>query len=93
MAFFNLYNTKIKAVAATVPDDVEYTTDYNELFGEKTSIFRTQRLISTVFFYIFVYLEDGKIIEIGSHKELMEKKGKYAEMFELQRKMYVEKEG
>lgn len=35
MAFFNLYNTKIKAVAATVPDDVEYTTDYNELFGEE----------------------------------------------------------
>lgn len=35
MAFFNLYNTKIKAVAATVPDDVEYTTDYTELFGEE----------------------------------------------------------
>lgn len=66
---------------------------YNELFGEKTSIFITQRLISTVFCDKIVYLEDGKIIEIGSHKELMEKKGKYAEMFEIQRKMYVEKEG
>lgn len=66
---------------------------YNELFGEKTSVFITQRLISTIFCDKIVYLEDGKIIEIGSHKELMEKKGKYAEMFEIQRKMYVEKEG
>ena len=66
---------------------------YNELFGEKTSIFITQRLISTIFCDKIVYLEDGKIIEIGSHKELMEKKGRYAEMFEIQRKMYVEKEG
>lgn len=35
MAYFNFNNAKIKAVAASVPDDVEYTTDYNELFGEE----------------------------------------------------------
>ena len=35
MAYFNLRNAKIKAVAASVPDDVEYTTDYNDLFGEE----------------------------------------------------------
>lgn len=35
MAYFNLKNVRIKAVAATVPDDVEYTTDYSELFGEE----------------------------------------------------------
>ena len=29
MTYFNLQNAKIKAVAASVPDDVEYTTDYN----------------------------------------------------------------
>lgn len=34
MGYFKFSNVKIKAVAATVPDDVEYTTDYNELFGE-----------------------------------------------------------
>lgn len=34
MTYFNFNNVKIKAVAASVPDDVEYTTDYNELFGE-----------------------------------------------------------
>lgn len=34
MTYFNFNNVKIRAVAASVPDDVEYTTDYNELFGE-----------------------------------------------------------
>lgn len=35
MAYFNMNNAKIVAVAATVPDDVEYTTDYAKQFGEE----------------------------------------------------------
>lgn len=35
MAFFRLRNARVKAVAAAVPDDVEYTTDYIPLFGEQ----------------------------------------------------------
>lgn len=35
MAFFNLKNVKISAIAAAVPDDLEYTADYTELFGEE----------------------------------------------------------
>lgn len=34
MAYFYSKNAKITAVAATVPDDVEYTLDYANLFGE-----------------------------------------------------------
>lgn len=34
MSYFNLENVEILAVAASVPDDVEYTTDYIPLFGE-----------------------------------------------------------
>jgi len=33
-------------------------------------------------------LEKGKILEYGSHEELMKKKGKYAKLFELQAKAY-----
>ena len=36
MTYFSLQNAKIKAVAASVPDDVEYTTDYNDLFWGRT---------------------------------------------------------
>lgn len=35
MAFFNLNNAKVVAVAASVPDDVEYTMDYAAQFGEE----------------------------------------------------------
>lgn len=34
MAFFSCKNIQVKAVASAVPDDVEYSTDYAELFGE-----------------------------------------------------------
>ena len=34
-------------------------------------------------------MEDGEIIEEGTHAELMEKGGKYAEMFRLQAKNYT----
>lgn len=34
MAYFTHKNVKIVAIAASVPDDVEYTTDYLEQFGE-----------------------------------------------------------
>ena len=33
VAYFNLKNTKITAIAAAVPDDLEYTADYAEQFG------------------------------------------------------------
>lgn len=35
MAYFSFNNVKITAVAAAVPDDVEYTTDYIKLFGKE----------------------------------------------------------
>ena len=34
-------------------------------------------------------MEDGEIIEEGTHSELMEQNGKYAEMFRLQAKNYT----
>jgi ATP-binding cassette subfamily B protein len=35
-----------------------------------------------------LFLEDGKLLELGSHEELMEKDGKYASLFKLQAKGY-----
>lgn len=36
-----------------------------------------------------VFLEDGKVLEMGSHEELLAKGGKYKELFELQAKGYL----
>lgn len=55
----------------------------------KTVIFISHRLSSTVMADRIYMFEKGRIIEAGSHEELMKKNGKYAEMFRLQAEKYV----
>lgn len=59
---------------------------YSEISWEKTSIYISHRLSSTRFCDRIVLLEDGKIVEEGTHGELMALKGKYFDMFEIQSK-------
>ena len=41
---------------------------------------------------IILVMKDGSIIEQGNHEELLEKKGKYYQMFMAQKKYYEEGE-
>lgn len=60
----------------------------NQLVGEKTAIYISHRLSSTMFCdHIMVFSKDG-ILEYGNHKTLMEKKGVYFDMFKTQGKYY-----
>jgi len=63
---------------------------YNELTKNKTSIYISHRLASTRFCDRILYIEDGKIIEDGSHDELMKLNGKYAYLFDIQSHYYRE---
>ncbi len=56
----------------------------------KTKIFISHRLSSTKFCDQIIYLADGKIIERGNFKELIDKKGEYYELFSAQSKYYLE---
>ena len=56
----------------------------------KTVIFISHRLSSTVMADKIYMFEEGRILEQGSHEELMSKNGKYAEMYNMQAKKYKE---
>ncbi|MCD7750950.1 MAG: ABC transporter ATP-binding protein/permease [Lachnospiraceae bacterium] len=65
---------------------------YNQFSDGKISLFISHRLASTLFCDRIILLENGKIAESGSHKELMERGGKYRELFETQRRNYQREE-
>lgn len=58
----------------------------------RSVVFISHRLSSAVLADRIYLLENGCVIEEGSHRELMEKDGKYAEMFRIQAQNYVEEE-
>ena len=58
--------------------------------ANKTVIFISHRLSTTVMADVIYMLENGEIIESGSHEELMALGGKYAYMFNLQAEKYQE---
>lgn len=55
----------------------------------KAVVFISHRLSSAVLADKIYMLEKGRVIESGSHEELMRKNGKYAEMFRFQAENYV----
>lgn len=59
-----------------------------EATQNKTVIYISHRLSSAVLSNRIFVLNEGRIIETGSHNELMEAGGKYAEMFTLQASAY-----
>lgn len=71
----------------------EVYDNYNKYSQGKTAIFISHRLASTKFSDRIVMLENGKIVEMGTHEELMKTGGAYAKMFEVQSSYYTQKTG
>lgn len=63
-----------------------------ELSEAKTSIMISHRISNAKTASVIMVLENGKIIEKGSHEELISLGGVYSKLFNLQRKKYI-KEG
>ena len=63
---------------------------YNELIKNKSSIYISHRLSSCKLSDVIILLENGKIIEIGTHEKLMDMDGKYRKMYDLQYEKYRE---
>lgn len=58
----------------------------------RSVVFISHRLSSAVLADRIYLLENGRVIEEGSHRELMAQNGKYAEMFRIQAQNYVDSE-
>ena len=62
--------------------------EFEKLMKGKTTVFISHRLGSTKLADEILVIDDGKIIERGTHNELMAATGQYAGMFEAQRGWY-----
>lgn len=63
---------------------------YSEMTKEKTSVYISHRLASTRFCDRILLIEEGKIIEEGTHETLIAQGKRYAELFFIQSKYYQE---
>lgn len=66
---------------------------FRKISKDKTTVFISHRLASTRFCDRIFLLDQGKIVETGTHEELLEKGGEYARMFEMQSHYYKEAGG
>ena len=66
----------------------EIFRQFDLLRKDKTTLFVSHRLSSAVDADKIVVLKDGNVIEKGNHKELLEKKGEYCQMFTAQAEKY-----
>ncbi len=62
---------------------------FAELTKGKTAVLISHRFSTVRMADNILFLENGTAIEFGTHQSLMEKGGKYAELFELQARGYV----
>ena len=62
---------------------------FAELTKGKTAVLISHRFSTVRMADRILFLENGQRLELGTHSELMEKGGKYAELFNLQAKGYV----
>lgn len=63
---------------------------YNDMTVGRSSVYISHRLASTRFCDRIILIGDHKILEEGTHEQLLKQGGKYAELFEVQSKYYRE---
>lgn len=70
--------------------EYEFYKQFNEMLESKTAVFISHRLSSCKFCDRIIVFDSGRIIESGSHSELMKSQGVYSSMFLTQAQYYVD---
>lgn len=65
---------------------------FDEMIDNRSAVYISHRLSSTRFCDHIAYIENGELIEYGSHSELINLDGEYAKLFNIQARYYKEEE-
>jgi len=74
----------LSAVDSTTEKNILY--NLNHLLKNKTAIIITHRISSLIRFDQILVMDDGEIVEAGTHKELMKQEGFYFDLYTKQEK-------
>ncbi|HEX2946042.1 MAG TPA: ABC transporter ATP-binding protein [Clostridia bacterium] len=69
-------------------NESRFYRDFFKISRERTTLLISHRLGAVMLADEILFLHNGRVAERGSHKDLMEKHGLYAEMYESQRRWY-----
>ncbi len=70
--------------------EAEIYAKFNEIVGDKTAIYISHRLSSCRFCDKIAVFDNGEIVQVGSHEELLaDKNGKYYELWTAQAQYYT----
>lgn len=70
--------------------ELEIFQQFADLADEKTAFLVTHRLGSVKMADKILVLDKGRIVEEGTHRDLMQKKGLYFELFQIQSSKYID---
>lgn len=64
----------------------EFIKSIDELQKGRTSVSVTHRLSDIVNYDIIFYMDGGRLVEQGTHNQLIEKRGKYYNLYKISEK-------
>jgi len=68
--------------------EYELYQNFDSMIQEKSAVYISHRLSSTRFCDVIAMFANGKMVEYGTHEELLSKNGAYAELFGVQAQYY-----